>query len=68
MKNRQQPQSEARRSFLRKAAATGGGAAVVTALPGMAVASAPEEAEQPETSKGYSLTQHVLDYYKSASE
>ncbi len=67
MKNRQKPQSEARRSFLRKAATTGGGAAVVTALPVAAVA-APEETEQPEGSKGYRLSRHVLDYYKTLSE
>jgi len=67
MKNRQKPQSEARRSFLRKAATSGGGAAVVTVLPGAALA-APEAPEQSDADKGYRLSRHVLDYYKSVSE
>jgi hypothetical protein len=67
MNNRQQPQSEARRSFLRNAALTCTAAGVVTSLPGTALA-APEEAERPQAEKGYRLTRHVLDYYKSVSE
>ncbi len=67
MKNRQQPRSEARRSFLRKAATGGGAVAVVTALPGTAVATTAQP-ELPDTPKGYRLTRHVLDYYKSVSE
>ena len=67
MKNRQHPESEERRSFLRKAAAGGGATAVITALPSAAIAG-PEEPEQADSQKGYRLTQHVLDYYKSVSE
>jgi hypothetical protein len=60
--------SEGRRRFLRKATLAGSGAAAVAVVPGL-VAAAPEvEAVAPEATKlGYQETQHVRDYYRSAS-
>jgi hypothetical protein len=61
--------SNSRRDFLRGTVTTGAAAAVVTALPQAAVAEPTEEvqAKDPKRgSKGYQVTQHVIDYYKSA--
>lgn len=57
-----------RRGFFFGAAATGAGAALIVALPG---ASVPEAAIQalkpaPEKGGGYSLSEHVKRYYKTA--
>lgn len=55
-----------RRKFLQGVATTGAGTAVAALLPVTAVA---VEQSQPEKKKpeGYRLTQHILDYYKSAA-
>lgn len=57
-----------RRAFLRGGAAVGAAAGLVATAP--AVASTPEEvtpvAETPKK-KGYRLTKHVSDYYRTAS-
>ena len=63
--NQQKP---SRRSFFFGAAATGAAAAAMVALPG---APAPEAALQepkpaPEKGGGYSLSEHVKHYYKTA--
>ena len=58
----------ARRVFLRGTVLTSAGAAVVTAVPGVAVASATETLSEPAgKKKGYRLTQHIVDYYKTAA-
>jgi uncharacterized protein YbjT (DUF2867 family) len=62
-KDAKQTHDAARRNFLRTSAATGLGAAVAAALPGAAAAA--EAAPEPEEGKGYRLTRHVLDYYKT---
>ena len=59
-----------RRAFLRQSMAMAAGGAAVAAASGQALAVAPETAQQaPENSlrKGYQVTQHVLDYYKTAA-
>ena len=68
MKRDSKPGSEARRAFLRNAATTGAAAAAVAAVPGAVIAS-PEAAGESsqDKAKGYRLTRHVLDYYKSAA-
>lgn len=57
-----------RRKFLRGTVATGAGAVIVAAAPGVAAATTPDKAEQPAKQKGgYQLSQHVLDYYKTCA-
>jgi hypothetical protein len=54
-----------RRSFLRKSAIVGGGAAGVAALPGQVLAA--EEIPEPEVkNEDYRMTEHIAEYYKSA--
>jgi hypothetical protein len=69
MKRDAKPVSQARRAFLRNAAVCGGAAAACGAVPG-AVAAAPDVVGEttPAKPKGYRLTRHVLDYYKSAAD
>ena len=56
-----------RRGFFFGAAATGAAAAVVVALPGASAlqASAQPPKLAPEKGGGYSLTEHVKQYYKT---
>lgn len=67
MKDPKQQVSQSRRRFLRDAGTTGGIAAVAAGAPGIALAAGSEgdTAQRPE--EGYRLTQHILDYYKSAA-
>jgi hypothetical protein len=55
-----------RREFLKAGAAVGAGAAASALLPGVAAAAEVETPNPTEGKKGYQLTQHVLDYYRSA--
>ncbi len=68
MKKATDKPSTGRRQFLRRAAATTGVAAVAATSSTLMVteveAATGEEAEKEE---GYRLTQHILDYYKSAA-
>ena len=69
MKKPTNPISESRRSFLRKAGASGGAAVVAAAAPAAAIAETPEaEATTGKPAEGYRLTRHILDYYKSAAD
>ena len=54
-----------RRKFLRGTASAGAGVAVVAAVPGVVAATDVEVKDK--SAKGYRLTQHILDYYKSAA-
>ena len=65
MTQNKKPVDEKRRGFLKGAAAAGVGAVAAAATPATAAVE-PQEAE-PEQGKGYRLTQHVIDYYKSAA-
>jgi hypothetical protein len=58
---------QSRRKFLRDAGATGGLAAVAASAPGIALAEAGAEDGGQKPGEGYRLTQHILDYYKSAA-
>ena len=62
---REEPESTARRVFL-KATATAG-AAVTTLLPSGVIAAEPVEKDQAAAKQGYQVTRHVTDYYKSAA-
>jgi len=55
-----------RRDFLKTGAAIGAGAAASALLPGSASAGIGASQEASGRKKGYRLTPHVLDYYKSA--
>jgi hypothetical protein len=68
MKQKDKQTSESRRAFLRGTVATGAGAAVAATVPGVAVAATSDTSPEPDTKqKGYRLTQHILDYYKTAA-
>ena len=66
MKNKRKPRDQERREFIKKSTLVGAGVAATSLASTRAIAEVsgetPEKAEQ----KGYQLTQHVLDYYKSA--
>lgn len=68
MSDKKQANTQSRRDFLRKAAVGTGVAAAAAAAPKTVLASPIEEASEPKASKGYRLSRHILDYYKSASE
>ena len=63
----EQPESTARRGFLKTIATAGAGASVTTLLPSAVIAAEPAEEEQPAANQGYQVTSHVIDYYKSAT-
>ena len=66
MKNKRQPKDKERREFIKKSTLAGAGVAATSLASTRAIAEVSgEPAEKPEQ-KGYQLTRHVLDYYKSA--
>ena len=71
MKGNKQKTIRNRREFLRGGAIAGAGVAVASSIPSVSLASALlAEAvgdDQP-VEKGYRLTRHIIDYYKSAAE
>jgi hypothetical protein len=68
MKKPTQKWSRARRDFLRDAATTGGMAAVAAMAPGSVVAQEEEPQVQADNKgKGYRLTPHILEYYKTTT-
>lgn len=57
-----------RREFVKKSTLVGVGVVASAALPGAVVASTEEQpVAEKQGQKGYQLTQHVIDYYKSAA-
>ena len=56
-----------RRDFIKKSALVGAGVAASTVVGGEAVAAVTTEDGEAKQNKGYQLTQHVADYYKSAA-
>jgi FtsP/CotA-like multicopper oxidase with cupredoxin domain len=67
MKQDAHPDSSERRTFLRQAAMGGAAAAALASLPAPLQANAPEAAPA-EANKGYRLTAHIIDYYKSVAQ
>ncbi|WP_164513379.1 twin-arginine translocation signal domain-containing protein [Thiosocius teredinicola] len=68
MKESKDKVSQSRREFLRNAGKTGGLAAAAAVAPGAALAGTQDApTEEPKAKDGYRLTQHILDYYKSAA-
>ena len=67
MKQPKQKVSQSRRRFLRNAGISSGVAAVAVSTPAVGLTETAEATpEQPQ--EGYHLTQHILDYYKTAAE
>ena len=62
----QQPKDQDRREFIKKSTLVGAGVAASSMAGTSAIASVGEQAEQKPGQKGYQLTPHVLEYYKSA--
>ncbi|MCH8105049.1 MAG: twin-arginine translocation signal domain-containing protein [Proteobacteria bacterium] len=56
-----------RRDFLKKSSIVGASVVVTTTVPAAALANAADQAPEIEQQKGYHVTQHVIDYYKSAA-
>ena len=67
MKHDKPQTSLSRRKFLRNAAISGGVAAASVTAPGIATAESTESAGEDQPQEGYRLTQHIIDYYKSAA-
>jgi nitrous oxide reductase len=58
-----------RRDFLRGSAIAGAGVAVASSIPSASLASTSESlADDQPAEEGYRLTQHIIDYYKTAAE
>jgi hypothetical protein len=66
VKTKSQPKDQARREFIKKSTLAGAGVAVTSMASTRVIASVGDETEQKPGQKGYQLTRHVLDYYKSA--
>lgn len=66
MKNKSQLRDQERREFIKKSTLIGAGVAATSMVSTQAIADVSDEAAEPVEQKGYQLTQHVLDYYKSA--
>ncbi|MCW8889605.1 MAG: twin-arginine translocation signal domain-containing protein [Sedimenticola sp.] len=54
-----------RRKFLRGSLMTGMGVAAAATIPGTVLASESDPSVTKEEQKGYHLTKHILDYYKT---
>lgn len=67
MKKDKQKLDPSKRNFIKKSAFAGAGLVAAAAASGEVMATVPEDTEQAGQSKGYRLTAHVLDYYKSAA-
>lgn len=68
MKQDDKQTSASRRTFLRGTVATSAGAALAASVPGVAAAASQDASLEPAAKeKGYRLTQHILDYYKTAA-
>ena len=66
MKKIKKDLNKTRREFIKNSTLVGAGVVATTVLPGTAIASN-SMAEPEEKQKGYQLTEHVLEYYKSAA-
>ena len=70
MKNIDKQSDNSRRKFLHNTIAGGAGAALVITAPG-SIAATPEtvpDNHKNKNKKGYHLSKHIVDYYKSAAD
>ena len=61
-----QPKDQKRREFIKKSTLVGAGIAATAAASTGVIADVETVSSDKPEQKGYQLTQHVLDYYKSA--
>jgi len=66
VKNKSQPSDQERREFIKKSTLAGAGVAATAIVGTTAMADVGATASEKPAQKGYQLTPHVLDYYKSA--
>ncbi len=66
MKNKSQLKDQERREFIKKSTLIGAGVAAATMASTNAIAQVSGATPEKPSQKGYQLTQHVVDYYKSA--
>ena len=66
VKNKSQLKDQERREFIKKSTLVGAAVATTTLASTAAIAQVSEEIAEKPDQKGYRLTQHVMDYYKSA--
>ena len=66
MKNKRQLKDQERREFIKKSTLAGAAVAATTLASTEAIAQVSEQVAEKPAQKGYQLTQHVMDYYKSA--
>jgi thioredoxin reductase len=66
VKNKKQQTDQERRAFIKKSTLVGAGVAATTMASTRAIAGVSGEVIEKPGQKGYQLTQHVIDYYKSA--
>ena len=66
MKNKNQLKDQERRAFIKKSTLAGAAVAATTLASTAAIAEVSEEIAAKPGQKGYQLTPHVMDYYKSA--
>ena len=66
MNNKSQLKDQERRKFIKKSTLIGAGVAATTMASTQAIAEISGDSAEPPSQKGYQLTQHVIDYYKSA--
>jgi hypothetical protein len=59
--------SKTRREFIKNSTLIGAGVAATAVIPSTAFASSEIEETENKTQKGYQLTEHILEYYKSAA-
>lgn len=66
MKNKRQLKDQERREFIKKSTLAGAAVATTTLASTAAIAEVSEEIAVEPEQKGYRLTPHVMEYYKSA--
>jgi hypothetical protein len=66
VKNKSQLKDQERREFIKKSTLVGAAVATTTLASTAAIAEVSEDIAEKPSQKGYQLTPHVMDYYKSA--
>ncbi len=67
MKKDRQKLDTGKRDFMKKSALAGAGVVATAVVGGEAAAAAADDDVQVKQNKGYQMTPHVLEYYKSAA-
>lgn len=67
MKKTKKELDKSKRDFIKKSALAGAGVVASTVVSGEAVAAVSADDKETRQDKGYQLTPHILEYYKSAA-